>query len=277
MLDLSNGNFIYFFQKIIQDHPDSELFKEPLMRNWEKRSHSIDKSLKYRMLYSFGKFGIKTTELEELANECLASNDPFYFITGSIYMLSIGLAKDMHIELIVKRCLEFLSTDISNLAIKDMSKILSLLQSLDLPSPELLTAYEAVLKSRDLLSDTYLIRSLPSRATVQPLSTVKQQTPYMQSKLAYYLTKGGYHVELEAPLGKLRVDIVVEDVAIEVEGTLSFSSNQKVSDGKMRAYQQEALKHNKRFLVIETQSKDEWSSDSVLKVLRLLRQTEGPK
>lgn len=273
----TDSSFVFLVQKMCKDHPNHLVLREPFRIEWEKRANTISPRIRHLVLYSLGKIGLITPELIKLSEECLKSDEPHTFLNAAIYNLSGSLATDEQKEEIKDKCILILDTDNNERVTKSISKVISLLQSITFPIDDLLEKYRSHLIRNNYTKNSYLTRVLPSEEqeiTVMPvpIESVKSVSPYLQSKLAYYLTKGGFNTQLESLVGNYRVDLLVEDLCVEIDGVHTKASiYNKLTELRNQNLQTECASKNLRYLVIDTAVEHEWKADSILCVLDHLK------
>lgn len=274
--------FIFLVQKIIKGHPDFQNFREPFKEEYLRRKDELPSHSKHILLYSFGKIGLVTPCLVEEAKKYIdnPNSEPHSFLNALIYGVSTSSIENSYFPKIENRMVSLLKSKLDLTIMKSISKGIHLLQSVNYPTEQIMKHYINAIVELGLEADQYLTRLLdPSQLkelnqdSKEKLESIKQNSPYLQSKLAYYLAKGGFKVELEPLLGNSRVDIKVEDVCIEVDGQfVKANINNQLNKMRDEKNLEECQKAGLRYLVLHTKPDEDWKSDKMLPILNLLNQ-----
>lgn len=272
---LSDPLFALLVQKVAQDHPNIELFSPIFLKEYEKRHNLTDKQFSV-IIYSFGKMNVISESITKRTLDLLDKDNMVVSYNIALYALTNKLLDKSRIIKLCEDLKSRLEKTPSHKELKAASKIIFQFQNQGIDHSSLLEVFRKTINRLGFEQDTYFARvfretdSQTDTMKAQPLSSVKQTTPYTQEKLFSSLKKGGFNVELEPVIGGIRLDLKVEDLCIEVDG-MFHASKTEADLHRDKLYRDICDKNGLRYMAVKADVKDEWSSDTLLQILNKLK------
>lgn len=273
---LNDALFVALAQKITTDHPNTQLYSPIFLREYERRESNLSELHLSVLCYSLGKLNITSNALSQRVLDYLDKTGYSMNRNFALYALSNKLLDSGRLEKLKDALKKSLKNSDKPSLIKQVSKFIFQMQHQDMKDESLMQEYQAAIKRLGIENDHYYYRVFNEddnsefTKKIQPLTMVKQSTPYTQEKLYQYLKKGGFEVELEPVVGSQRMDLRVEDLCIEVDG-MYHQAKTEADLHRDKLFTEICSKHGLRYLSIKANIDDEWNSDCLVQVINKLQ------